>query len=448
MLSQEIAPTKREPEDKLEPMSTEAQAGEAQASEAQGSKAPVRGSGEAMAPASSPSEPAPTPRPRRSWRRKVLFSLIPTLVLFLVCEVVCRLYERRTYGTVERAGTTIYQDEDGARDLKPSSDVSGASMQIHINALGFRGHEVVIPKPAGTIRVVCIGGSTTFDTYAVSDEAAWPARLEKRLRATHPRVEVVNAGVPGHTVDHYLREKKWQRIEALAPDIVVGYFATNEIADEARHRYEAKLFHCPKGDFDQAKEKDPDLQACPRCGANLELRDPPPPLLERAVKTITDWSLFLYKVRLGFERFVSQPVEHVGTHDLPESAALGFEKKLDELVRRTKKTGARPALGSFALKWRADQPPEKKRELAAGSGCFSIYVGLSVDGIDRALGSYNAAIGRVARGEGCALIPVAEELSGDPKLFGDFVHFSADGSERMAAVVAQGLEEAKVFDPR
>jgi lysophospholipase L1-like esterase len=395
----------------------------------------------------APAETAPA-RPRRSWQRKLKFSLFIWLVVAVVGEGGARVYEHRTYGTTERAGTTIYgQDEDGFTDLKPNTDVSGASMQIHVNALGFRGHEVAIPKPAGTTRIVCIGASTTFDTYAKSDDTAWPARLEQKLRVRYPQVEVVNAAVPGHTVDDYLRAKKWKRIEALAPDIVISYFATNEIANEARNRYEAKTLHCPNGDFDQPKEMDPDLGACPRCRAKLVLRDPTPPPLERAIKAITDWSLFLYKVKLGVDRWVSKPVERVGTHDLPESAALAFEKKLDELFRRAKAAGARPALGTFALKWRADQPPEKQRELATGSGCFSIYIGLSVDGINRALGSYNEAIRRVARSGGYTLIPVAEELSGDPALFGDFVHFSSEGSERMATVVAREVEASGALGP-
>jgi tetratricopeptide (TPR) repeat protein len=52
-----------------------------------------------------------------------------------------------------------------------------------------------VPKPAGTFRVFCLGGSTTFG-YPFPAAVAWPALLEERLRFLYPgrKVEVINAG--------------------------------------------------------------------------------------------------------------------------------------------------------------------------------------------------------------------------------------------------------------
>lgn len=398
------------------------------------------------AQAAVPGTPAiAPPRPPRSRRRKLVFAAAVWLLVAGALEGGIRVREWIVYGTFRRAGQALYRKtEGGGVELKPNTDITGTDMQVHVNALQFRGHEVVVPKPAGTVRVVCVGGSTTFDILARTDEATWPAQLERRLRAKHPRVEVVNAGVAGYTIDSYLEPGMWKRIAALEPDVVLGYFATNEVAEEARRRFDVKWLHCPSSDFEQRRGDPPSPEACPRCGQKLEVRDEAtPPLLERTVKAITDWSLFAYKVQLFVMLFRKAPAVS-GDHELPASAAATFEQKLRELVRRTKALGARPALGTFALRWRADQPAEKQRELAAGA--FPIYVGLSLEGIDHAFEAYNAAIARVARGEGGVLVPVASALSGESELFGDFVHFSEAGSTRMAVTVEQSLESSGVLD--
>ena len=70
---------------------------------------------------------------------------------------------------------------------------------MHFNARGQRVtnvRDVEVPKPEGTYRVVCEGGSTTFDLLAPDDAATWPARLGAFLK---PRADVVNAGFPGWT---------------------------------------------------------------------------------------------------------------------------------------------------------------------------------------------------------------------------------------------------------
>jgi lysophospholipase L1-like esterase len=365
----------------------------------------------------APAETAPAP-PRRSWRRKLAFSLLPTVLFFVACELGVRIREKWLYGSFSRAGQDLYKKKkDGPPGLAKNLHVDGAKMKVDTNSLGFRGPEIALSKPAKTVRIVCIGASTTFDIFAKSNDATWPARLQKKLREKHPEVEVVNAAVAGYTIESYLENAdNWDGVAALSPDVIVGYFATNEISHEAQGLY--------------------------------KLATPEPTLLQRAAETITGWSLFAYKVWLFDETYLRKPVEHEGQHELPESCALDFEKKLHELARRTKALNAKLALGTFALRWRADQPPEVKRQGAAGS--FNVYVGLSIDGIDKAFRSYNEAIARVAKSEGGVLIPAAEELSGDSRLFGDSVHFSEDGagSERMATIVARELEAAGVVEPK
>src|SRR5436309_7841910 len=63
-----------------------------------------------------------------------------------------------------------------------------------VNAAGFRGEEIELPKPAGTLRIVTLGGSTTLGVTNPYEES-YPFLLQRRLRERFPgrRIEVQNA---------------------------------------------------------------------------------------------------------------------------------------------------------------------------------------------------------------------------------------------------------------
>jgi GDSL-like Lipase/Acylhydrolase family len=104
----------------------------------------------------------------------------------------------------------------------------GEHFVIQINSQGFRTHEFAVPKPAGLVRVVCIGGSTTV--AGRTNEETYPALLEAKLRARYPGlpVEVLNLGVSGVSHEHWL--ERLDRVFAYDPDVVVHYEAINDLA--------------------------------------------------------------------------------------------------------------------------------------------------------------------------------------------------------------------------
>lgn len=97
------------------------------------------------------------------------------------------------------------------------------------NALGFRGAEFAPEKPAGTYRIVCVGGSTVYDTEIEDWRASFPAQLEEILRARgHTAVEVVNGGVGGYTSFETLIDLALRVLE-IQPDLVLIYQNTNDV---------------------------------------------------------------------------------------------------------------------------------------------------------------------------------------------------------------------------
>jgi len=98
------------------------------------------------------------------------------------------------------------------------------------NNFGFRDDDVVVPKPVGLYRIVCIGGSTTEEGN--SNELTYPNLVEKSLLETFaPRkVEVINCGISGIT--SYNERRRFDDYLALEPDLVVYYNGINDVTHE------------------------------------------------------------------------------------------------------------------------------------------------------------------------------------------------------------------------
>jgi len=72
--------------------------------------------------------------------------------------------------------------------------------EININSIGLRGtREYSTRKPANVTRILALGDSFVFG-WGVRDDQTFSALIEK----DHPRLEVLNFGVPGYGVDQIL----------------------------------------------------------------------------------------------------------------------------------------------------------------------------------------------------------------------------------------------------
>jgi lysophospholipase L1-like esterase len=160
------------------------------------------------------------------------WAAIGLAVLLLIVEVVFR--------AVPPAGLTREQLIRGGNPeialIKPHPYLSYALMPglqrpgLHHNTLGYRGREVSRDKPPDVIRILCLGGSSTYGVTASSDTTTWPARLQRYLgEALSSRsFEVVNGGVPGYTSFESMIDLAIRGVE-LRPDIVIIYHGFNDL---------------------------------------------------------------------------------------------------------------------------------------------------------------------------------------------------------------------------
>jgi hypothetical protein len=154
-------------------------------------------------------DPAPAPRPLRrlSWRKKLLFAMVPVTALSAIGEVMARSYRvRKGYPPI---GDNSYRDQridllrrgfpciyDPLLGYVPRPNYSGNDNLWHttvsIDENGLRRNGPGTP-PSSEHAILAVGDSFTFGDQ-VSDPQSWPARLEHQLGR-----RVFNGGVFGYS---------------------------------------------------------------------------------------------------------------------------------------------------------------------------------------------------------------------------------------------------------
>lgn len=115
--------------------------------------------------------------------------------------------------------------------LKPSwHSAPGATPQVSHNSLGLRGKERSHQKPAGTFRIVTLGGSSVYGSQDSNDNSVWSERVEQLLKKQLPAhsIEVLNGGCLGYNSFEMLVQFEL-RLLPLQPDLVIVYEAINDM---------------------------------------------------------------------------------------------------------------------------------------------------------------------------------------------------------------------------
>jgi lysophospholipase L1-like esterase len=169
--------------------------------------------------------------------KNIALSVLSTLVLIFLIEMVLRVTEVVPTRTLEYAGPSLWRINPGP--LLPGLTFTdrfkrGLPFRVSINNLGFRGRDLPVLRTPGVLRVLCLGDSYTFGAY-VDDAETWPAQLETALRVRQPgrEVEVINSGIVGFTIVDEMDFIKEHGLQ-LEPDLVVLAFVLNDLTDLTR----------------------------------------------------------------------------------------------------------------------------------------------------------------------------------------------------------------------
>jgi lysophospholipase L1-like esterase len=117
------------------------------------------------------------------------------------------------------------------------------SVTIHTNRYGLRGPDPVLPKPAGTFRILMLGDSFTFG-FPVKEEEAFVSLIEQGLKSRGYPVDVVNGGVSGYspTLEYVSLRDEYL---AFDPDLVVLWYDLGDLQED--YWYQKNLLYDERG---------------------------------------------------------------------------------------------------------------------------------------------------------------------------------------------------------
>lgn len=174
-----------------------------------------------------------------SFKKKILFTLILCVGVIAILELFGSLYYYFGFSTEEREllETVIgmKRSEAPVRRYRPHPYFNYTCNPNYrtpdnirpYNSRGFRRPEWGGKKEGG-IRIIALGGSTTYGMYSKDGSDVWPALLEKKLQARWgPGIEVFNLGVPAYTT-HEIIGVTAMLLPTLSPDIVLVHVGANE----------------------------------------------------------------------------------------------------------------------------------------------------------------------------------------------------------------------------
>jgi len=353
-----------------------------------------------------------------------LLIVIPIVILLLLGEIAGRLLEAYA-GYMPRHKVTFASANPYIRTaLIPDITYETGPIVIQVNRYGFRSDDFSMPKKANTFRIFAIGESSTFGWKGVnSHKQAWPAQLEKKLRAAYPDrvIEVINAGVPGYTSVEQ-RVNYMLRISQLEPDALLIYHGNNDI----------------------------DWSWVPRLKTNLiygrKVTAPPD---TSYLNQILEFSYVYMEVRSIIRRLIS-PYANKEKHDEPDLVAMKIlENNLRGLNDDGVRDGLKVAIATFAHaldeQGKLDQYSDDEKELGVPSiGRWFQY--LSIQGARKSYTVYNNMVRRLAAEENITLNDLADQIPKTSEYHTDWCHLTVKGHELLAETWFNTIYKAGWFN--
>jgi Flp pilus assembly protein TadD len=161
---------------------------------------------------------------RLSLRRKLVYGLVPTILPLLLLELILWACGVRPIAATRdpfvgfRPGVPLFVRQDDRYVTNP------------LRTVNFNKQEFVARKAAGTLRIFCLGGSTTYG-HPYDARVAYPMCLKRRLERLMPgrQFEVINCG--GVSYASYRLAIIADELVNYEPDLIVVHTGHNEFLE-------------------------------------------------------------------------------------------------------------------------------------------------------------------------------------------------------------------------
>jgi lysophospholipase L1-like esterase len=349
----------------------------------------------------------------RRRKRKRIFAcvslLLGVLVSVLLAEIGMRVYVAARGWTANcyATGDAFFVPHSTAGyTLRPGLRLKSTTYDVTVNSMGFRGPELKqgTQETSGrVIQCVVLGGSSVFG-YLVADGLDSCALAEDRLiasdglRASGVELEVVNAGVPGYTLEQ-CRLRFEQDIAPLSPDYVLVYLGWNDI---------------PFLISDSPEE--------------LDATPPPPAWWKRMLSHSPLYGLVAYRLFPTSSPVFAPPAESATV--VSGAGGALFERRLRQLLDSIEDSGAEPILCTQVM--------------AGGQNCdgLEVFLGEEPEQIaaNRSVARWiTETIRRVARERHTELVDCAATVPCNSMNLGDAIHLTELGHQKVAEAWADKL---------
>jgi lysophospholipase L1-like esterase len=170
-------------------------------------------------------------RSRSGIGSKLALASFTIFVALVLCEIAARLVLPAPPNASREPQIQYFADPDIRYVFAPSQRGWIDDGLITVNAQGFRGSDVAVPKPSGRFRIVVIGDSVTMG-WGVADDETFSVRLEQQLHQQFPNrdIDVVNLGIGGYDTRQEVTLLE-RNLAALEPDLVLVGFYSNDVPD-------------------------------------------------------------------------------------------------------------------------------------------------------------------------------------------------------------------------
>jgi lysophospholipase L1-like esterase len=295
----------------------------------------------------------------------------------------------------------------------------GASAYFSTNSWGFRGPEFSVQRPPDVIRIVCLGASTTGGSQGDLETYPYFLKLELDRLFPNQKIEVVNAGHHGTTIDDLFEILK-SRVLPLQPDLVIFYESSNNI--------------------DWSEFISGTTLACPQEDCWLS--------------QYPGWYRFLYRRSALFSLIADrsnwrrmQPMSHKLILDQTKNSLVHYGSVLGDIANETLNHGSRIMLTSFITVAHEGMEVSRDENISLFDQIARHLYPFTPGEVREVYDLFNQRSREVARNFDVPFADLAAEFPKDYRYFPvDYIHFSPEGNRLLAVMLARHLMKDVLMD--
>jgi lysophospholipase L1-like esterase len=353
--------------------------------------------------------------------KNVLLLLLSLIFVLGVCEIALRVYNPlgfRIKGNkiiLPRNRTEIIHHEGGGKLEK---------VVVHRkNSLGFRGPDPPVDF-AARLTVVTVGGSTT-ESFELPEEQTWPHLLGLKLRQDCPRAWLNNAGLSGYsTFGHIILLQDY--LLTLHPRVIIFLVGINDIGVKGAREYDTRLKLANFRSLERTLATLANYSEVAAAALNLYRYYFPKSVMAVAARKMGEIDLKSYG-----QLEVAPEARAALKREQQEKYLAPFRERVQTLIALSRSRGIEPVFLTQPVLY------GNAVDEVSGVDLRTVKVTPEMNGkvAWEVLELYNDVIREVGKQEGVLVIDVAQELPQNSRYYYDLMHYTQEGSARMAEII-------------